>query len=121
MADDRACTGAGQGSTCVKHRSTSVLHVMSNTVCMQNSGLQDGNAHSCVVFWQRRVHKNINLCAMCVALVHVVIGSAECGCENLCCCNMQGQGGQETQQMATPGCRAKLQAMMSDQHASGHC
>lgn len=51
MADDGACTGAGQGSMCVKHRSTLVLHVMSITVCMQNSGLQDGDAHSCVVDW----------------------------------------------------------------------
>jgi hypothetical protein len=35
--------------------------------------------------------------------------------------HMQGQGGQEMQQMATRGCRAKLWAMLSDLHASGHC
>jgi hypothetical protein len=79
--------------------------------------------HTLVLFFgSAECTKNINMCTVCVALVHVVKQwSAECGCENVCCCNMQGQGGQETQQMATPGCRAKLQAMMSDQHASGHC
>jgi hypothetical protein len=33
--------------------------------------------HSCVVFWQRRVHTKVDLCTVCVALVHVMIGSAE--------------------------------------------
>jgi hypothetical protein len=34
--------------------------------------------HSCVVFWQRRVHTKIDLCRVCVALVHAMIGSAKC-------------------------------------------
>jgi hypothetical protein len=45
--------------------------------------------HSYVVFWQRSAQQ-INLCAVCVSLVHVIIGSAECGCGNLCRCNKTG-------------------------------
>jgi hypothetical protein len=43
--------------------------------------------HSWVVFWQRRVHTHISLCAVCVALLHATSGVQSVAAT---CCNKAG-------------------------------
>jgi hypothetical protein len=43
--------------------------------------------HSCVVFWQRKVHTKINMCAECMALLHATSGVQSVAAT---CCNTAG-------------------------------